>query len=125
MRFYTLFIFIGILGIFSACQKVEDPQLEPIHRYTYYVRTNGNNVLLIYLDNNGKEHKEIISNISWHKTYEAEVGTKVSIKVLPGEDCYIECYYAQDGKKIMVEPWHLWYAYHGVKCEYVVLENVY
>jgi len=125
MKLSILFIIIGLLGIFSSCQKIEDPQVQPIHRYTYYVRTNGNNVLLTYRDSTGKDHQEFINKTTWHKTYEAEVGASIMFKVLPLEDCFIECYFAQDGRKIGQSPWKQWYRLHGLKCEYVVKESMY
>jgi len=110
-----------IIG-FNSCQKIDDPVVEPGHKYTYYVRTDGKKVLLTYHDNHGQEHKDTISYGIWHISYDATIGTKTLFMILPTENCHIECYLAQDGLKVHKVEWKQWSRLHGVKCEYTIKE---
>jgi hypothetical protein len=124
MKHLILVLFIGsIMAIgFNSCLKIEDPEVLPGHKYTYYVRTDGKDVLLTYQDNHGQKHKDTISYGIWHISYDATIGTKTLFMILPTENCNVECYLAQDGRKIHKSNWKQWYRLHGLKCEYTLKE---
>ena len=123
MRPIILVLFVVLLSLgLSSCNKIEDPKPEPGHKCTYYIRTDGKDVLITYRDNYGRDIKDTVSYGIWHITFDASIGSKTLFMILPTEDCFIECYLAQDGKKVHKSNWKQWYRLKGLKCEYTLRE---
>ena len=112
MKHLILVLFIGsIMAIgFNSCQVDKDPEIKKqnVKRLTYYLRTNGKNVQVNYHDRENKEYQTFVSNETWHITFDFDDQSLFYFKILPSEDCYIECYIAINGKKARKIAWSKW-----------------
>lgn len=117
-RLVFLFSVLFILVI-SSCVKYDEPYLLDENKFTYYVRTDAEAIVVMYREG-GVMKSFTLEDKEWHKTIHVEQGEQMYLKLLALNDCEVEFYFGQRGIKRKILPPYILQQYHAIELWYTV-----